>query len=747
MMHQSPIDRQWRDLLSRHDLTWSAVAADWGQGAFIGNGMIGAMIYKDSPNVYRWELGRCDVLAHFQFPMVDWADPRVPIGDMLLKPNGTIQSETMRLNLWDAEVVGTITTDLGTIQWRSIAHADDMVFVIETETTGGETGAAVSFRPRHGISPCLQYPHAKKNLQKYGFDDEYIESHLPEKPYQEKTGDIEITTQAFLTGGECVTACKQVKAAPNHILTYVSIENSYPKRTAKAKAVANVEDACRTDIDKWLQAHRQWWHNYYQLSFLSCSDTFWEGFYWIQMYKLACATRADRAVIDSQGPWLTKTPWPTCVWNLNVQLSYWPVYTSNRLELGESLTRTLNRNMAQLILNVPDSFRGDCAAIGRATSCVELRAATGVGWELGNLTWVCHNYYRHYRCSMDDAMLKNHLYPLLRRAINFYLQLMEKREDGRFHLPLSHSPEYGAHLRTRDANYDLALFRWGCQTLLSICEHLKLQDELMPRWREVLENLTDRPADGYVLRIGRDFAYEMSHRHFSHLFAFYPLHLLNPSNPEERKMMEQSMNHWLSIDGNLLGYTWTVAALMSATLGDGEAALAYLNRLKEFLTSNTMYVENGPVIETPLSAAESIHNMLLQSWEDVIRVFPAVPSKWKDVSFRNLRAEGAFLVSAVRKNGTTHFVRIESLAGRPCRVATDIEGAIRIHSEDKIDHAMLENGIVELSLAKGQSAILYTGSEVPEISFPLVSPRNRYCNYFGMQKEDMEIQGKRGNAS
>jgi len=269
----------------------------------------------------------------------------------------------------------------------------------------------------------------------------------------------------------------------------------------------------------------------------------------------------------------------------------------------------------------------------------------------------------------------------------------------------------------------------------------------MPRWREVLENLTDPPADGYVLRIGRDFAYEMSHRHFSHLFAFYPLHLLNPSNPEERKMMEQSMNHWLSIDGNLLGYTWTVAALMSATLGDGEAALAYLNRLKEFLTSNTMYVENGPVIETPLSAAESIHNMLLQSWEDVIRVFPAVPAKWKDVSFRNLRAQGAFLVSAVRKNGTTRFVRIESLAGQPCRVATDIEGAIRIHSEDKIDHTMLENGIVELSLAKGQSATLFSGHTPPKPEIKSVDANEKYCHYFGMTRKDMEVRGVQGNAS
>ena len=65
-----------------------------------------------------------------------------------------------------------------------------------------------------------------------------------------------------------------------------------------------------------------------------------------------------------------------------------------------------------------------------------------------------------------------------------------------------------------------------------------------------------------------------------------------------------------------------------------------------------MYKEGGgQVIETPLSAVESINYMLLQSWNDIIQVFPAVPDKWKDVCFKNFRTQGAFLVSAERKNG------------------------------------------------------------------------------------------------
>jgi alpha-L-fucosidase 2 len=60
--------------------------------------------------------------------------------------------------------------------------------------------------------------------------------------------------------------------------------------------------------------------------------------------------------------------------------------------------------------------------------------------------------------------------------------------------------------------------------------------------------------------------------------------------------------------------------------------------------------------------------MLLQSYSGTLRVFPAVPSSWEDVSFETLRAEGAFLVSAQRRGGAVQRVTIVSVAGAPCRL-------------------------------------------------------------------------------
>jgi len=64
-----------------------------------------------------------------------------------------------------------------------------------------------------------------------------------------------------------------------------------------------------------------------------------------------------------------------------------------------------------------------------------------------------------------------------------------------------------------------------------------------------------------------------------------------------------------------------------------------------------------------------IQEMLMQSWEGVIRLFPAWPVR-VDASFTTFRAEGAFLVSASLKGGVIKGVSIFSEAGGPCSIVS-----------------------------------------------------------------------------
>ncbi|MCG7310299.1 glycoside hydrolase family 95-like protein [Brachybacterium sp. ACRRE] len=341
--------------------------------------------------------------------------------------------------------------------------------------------------------------------------------------------------------------------------------------------------------------------------------------------------------------------------------------------------------------------------------------------ETGDLLWGLHNVWLTYRFTMDAAVLRDTLFPVLRRAVNLYLHVLEEDAEGELHIPTTYSPEYGT---TRDANYDLSLLSWGCRTLLTVCDLLGEDDPKIPEWHRVVNRLTPAPQDDTGLRIGADLALQTSHRHYSHLLWFYPLHLFDPADPEHEQLLRTSLEHWLGMTGALQGYTLTGAASMYALLGEGDRSLELLDQLMdEYIKPNTMYAESGPVIETPLSAAQSIHDMLLTSWGDRLRIFPAVPTGWKEVSFDELRAEGGFRVSAVRSQGVTKEVRITSDAGEPLRVAPTGLPSPWVATDARSGRALrmhVEAGVADIALERGRTAVLRTRGDHHEPPRPVL---------------------------
>ncbi len=148
------------------------------------------------------------------------------------------------------------------------------------------------------------------------------------------------------------------------------------------------------------------------------------------------------------------------------------------------------------------------------------------------------------------------------------------------------------------------------------------------------------------------------------------------------------------------------ASAISSLLGKGDDAHRYLGDLiRRFVKPNTMYLEAGPVTETPLAAAQAVHDMLLQSWGDTLRIFPALPAAWKQASFQDLRAQGAFLVSAALREGQTCYVRVTSLAGEPVTLQVAMRApAIATPRPEAVVRA--SEGAFRLALAKGETMTL-----------------------------------------
>lgn len=721
---------------------------DWGEAALLGNGMIGAAIYKKSAEALNWELGRNDAEAHNHLRGLDWSVPRIPLGDLRLEPAGEIIRESMRLSLYDAEASGEIHTAKGRILWTSFADAVRDVLVVTLHGEGEESAARLHLVPAHGVSPRIAWTKAANA------------SPLPPPPVVTNANGTELAVQELIdqdgaVSGECALAMRCLKLEATTRLYLVGIDHSRENGRARQRVLETVAQAAADGLEELLSEHRDWWHAYYPASFVSIPDTRWEAFYWIQMYKLASATRGTmREAIDNQGPWLTETSWPGTWWNLNVQLSYSPLYTANRTELAESLVRTIDGNRERMQANAA-LICADGMYMGRASGrlCEGNRMPAGESiqagslplFELGNFTWIVHLLHRHYRCTMDRAFLKEKVYPVLRANLNVYLKLLRRWEDGKLHLPKTTSPEYpnpkqglSNSCPAHDTSYDLALLRWGLQTLLETNDELNLGDELADTWRDTLRDLAPICVDENGIMVARDLPFELSHRHYSHLFALYPLHLLDLENPQERSLAQTSFLHWIHTTGALQGYSYTGGTCMAAALGDGNLALECLDRLRDYLLPNTMYLERGgPVIETPLSGAESIHYLLLQSHGGIVRVFPAIPDRFADVAFANLLAEGAFEISGKRAGGQNLWVRITSKAGQPLRIQPNLQGTLKAHGERKFQLVEEGNGIYRIDLAQGETILLYDGDSVPELDLAPVASQPAYENYYGSLKPDM----------
>lgn len=725
----------WPSFISQHDLIFEDLPTGWKNAPHFGNAMLGSMLYVLDGR-YVLEIFRSDVTDHRDesHGWTAYSRPRLCIGWFTINTLGEPTGCSLRQDLWNAELRGNLSTTKGSLSIRHFVHAEDMAIYTEITTSGEETLPEWEWHPYSPTTARPGYPENDEQRQEFAkkYGEHYLETLKPLTPnpkgHLKTIGRTKLWTQNLLVGGQYATAWT-LKTEGEKQKTMISISNSYPESTAGKEAELMVEAYMDKPLGEWEKIHRDWWHAYYPQSYVELPSKDLEALYWQTMFRYACNSRPDRFYVDTSGLWYQPSPWPYTTHDWNTQSSHWAVYTANRLEQGIEVVNRLNVAQETLVANVyPEEWREDSAylALSTVADMVGTRRSDMRYYDLlGCLPWLLHNVWWQYRYSMDETILRDTLFPLLRRAVNLYFHGMTEDEAGRFHLQKTYSPEAGID---DDVNFDLALFKWGCHTLLKSAKILDIDDPLIPRWREVIEKLTDYPIDEKGFMMGRSTTAPYFHRHLSHLMMIYPLFLVNIDQSDVEDLLHLS---YLTahgepdvVDGearDVAAMVQTHAGPLGAAIGDGDRALVGLRRLQEELETNGLWGCGGnPCIESTLGLATIIQDMLLQSWGDPaldeagpIRVFPSLPSEWKDkeIEFHDLRTEGAFLVSARREEGETKWIRIKSLAGEPCRIRTDIVLGESLVNGVAYNLSKDLRGDYILELGKGDEAILNQHSQ------------------------------------
>ena len=188
--------------------------------------------------------------------------------------------------------------------------------------------------------------------------------------------------------------------------------------------------------------------------------------------------------------------------------------------------------------------------------------------------------------------------------------------------------------------------------------------------------------------------------------SIHPFGLINWEDGEEsRRIIKATLDRMEEIGPQRwCGYSYAWFGNMKARTFDGEGALRYLRDFAEcFCLTNTFHANGDQsksgksgytyrpfTLEGNFAFAAGVQEMLLQSHTDTIRVFPAVPESWKDVSFKDLRARGAFLVSASRKDGKTESVRILSEKGCDLLMVSPFDGTVIVRKTRPGEEIVLE---------------------------------------------------------
>ena len=464
-----------------------------------------------------------------------------------------------------------------------------------------------------------------------------------------------------------------------------------------------VSKAVAEGPSKAYKRHLEYWDAYWRQSDIEVPDALIQRQYDREMYKFGSATRKDSYPISLQSVWTADDgflpPWKGDYHNdLNTQLSYWPSYIGNHLDEGLGYLNTLWNQVGKYKEFTKKFFGKDgMAAPGYCT--LEGDAMSGwvqYGFSPTTSAWLGQHFYLHWKYSADKEFLRDRAYPFLKDVAVFLEQETEVLPDGTRTFEFSSSPEI--HENSIHAyfpqitNYDLALTRFAFSAAAEMADSLGLTDEAS-RWSKDCGQLPDYAIDpDGGLSIAPGHSYNLSHRHFSHAMAIHPLGLLDIHNgPEEKAIIDATLAR-LHANGPdwWCGYSYSWLANMEARAGHGEEAAEALRTFAGCFVLRNSFHANGDqtksgkssftyrpfTLEGNFAYASGLQEMLLQSQSGVIEVFPAVPAEWKDIRFDNLRAIGAFLVSAEMKGGEVVSLSVYSQKGGKLRIRSPKDGSI-----------------------------------------------------------------------
>lgn len=411
--------------------------------------------------------------------------------------------------------------------------------------------------------------------------------------------------------------------------------------------------------------------------------------------------------------------------NINTEMNYWPVESSNLSACSEPLFRMI-KELTDQGSQVAREHYGAGGWVFHQNTDIWRVAAPMDGPTWGTFTvggaWLCTHLLEHYQYTMDSSFLKE-AYPLIEGSVQFFMDFLVMHPNGKWLVTNpSTSPENFPDGGGNKPYFDevTAGYREGTticagssidmEILYDLFGYYIEASAILGRTNPFVERVKSAREKLVPPQIGKDGSLqewaddwkslEAHHRHFSHMYGLYPGKELyekrTPALIEAYKKVLEERG-----DGST-GFSRTWKMALWARLDDGNRSnKIYKGYLKE-QSCISLFALCGKALQVDGSfgVTAAVTEMLMQSHDGFIQLLPALPDEWNDGEFKGVCARGAFELDYSWKNKKVTNISILSKAGNVCRIQVD--ASLKITSNGKpVKYKKLSNGIVEFNTAKG----------------------------------------------
>jgi len=513
-----------------------------------------------------------------------------------------------------------------------------------------------------------------------------------------------------------------------------SISAHYPNNP---KTPANELTATAMPYEKAMLPHLSWWKNFWGKSSLKLPDPLLEKQYYLEQYKFGSTARKGAPPISLQAVWTADNgrlpPWKGDFHHdLNTQLSYWPSYAANHLDEAMGYLDHLDANRAAYREYTKWFFQTEGINVPGVTTLTGVPMGGWIQYSFSPTVsaWLSQHFYLQWRYSMDRRFLQERAYPWFKQVATFLEKNTILNDDWKRQLPIGSSPEINDNRViawfSENTNYDLSLMRFAFGKAEELATELNLTQD-MARWKKLNKQMADYAlSDSLELKVSPSMPYSQSHRHFSHMMAIHPLGDIQWEKGErDQKIIQKSIALLDSIGPDWwCGYSYAWLGSLKARAKDGAGAAKTLRTFASAFCLPNSFHANGDQTKSGLSKftyrpftlegnfafAAGVQEMLLQSYSGVINVFPAVPADWTEASFRDLRAEGAFLVSATRTGGNVDEIQLYSEKGGVARLKLPFKTHL-VKMQQGMIVKQIDETEIEIAAQKGGKIVLKNGYE------------------------------------